>query len=757
MRSLLRLLAVVLAASLGLAALGVLAAPGVSDVATAYHGEADPLPPFAQLAQRSLVFDAHGTQIDEMRIENREPFKLAQVPQNVIDAVVATEDAGFYEHKGVNAKGIFRAALAGINASSAVQGGSTITQQLVKNALVGSRRDANRKILEAAYAVRLEREWTKDEILERYLNTIFFGNNAYGLQAAAETYFGKNVDQLDRFQGAFLAGLIRNPVGYDPIQRSDRSRARFKEVLDRLVAVDKMTQAEADVQKKAWPLPDRLQRSSAPQRAGTYYTAETRNLLLNKTDILGKDYQERYERLFRGGLKVYTTYDDTIQKMAERARNDQMPDTGGRFDAAMVSLETKTGAVRAMVGGQDFRASQVNLALTPRQTGSSVKGFILAAAINSGIQNNDVIDGTLPCTWVFPDKSQPDYLVNDGVSVPYGTLERMTWESINCAFIRTYLSVGGTRVISTMHQLGVKGKLEDLFSFAVGGNEISPMDMAAGYSTIANQGVRHDPYMIERVEDRDGKIIYQHQDPGKAVITPEVANRTIDILKGVLRQGTATLARLDGDRPAAGKTGTYDKDKHAWFVGFTPQYTTAVYMGNPRDPNDEMRNVAEFKRFQAVHGGTYPSLIWKQFMDGVHENLPIEDWNKPPDNPRPAARIYAPFQDCFAVYTSGPKDPDPEAPPPPGFLVKTNPKLTPVASDPNDITGPSATVAGFTSTFSCGKGLPPPPKPKATTTTLAGGATTAPGGSNAPTTAGPVTTIAKPATTSAKVTTTKGK
>ena len=751
MRTLLRLIAVVLVSGIGLAALGAAAVPDVSKMATAFNGEADPLPPFAELAQRSLVYDAQNNQIDELRVENREPFKLAQVPQAVIDAVVATEDAGFYEHKGVNAKGIFRAALAGINSSAAVQGGSTITQQLVKNALVGSRRDANRKILEAAYAVRLEREWTKDEILERYLNTIFFGNNAYGLEAAAEIYFGKTVTQLDTFEGAFLAGMIRNPVGYDPIERSERARGRFKEVLDRLVTVGKMTRPEADVQKTAWPLPTRLQRSAAPLKANNYYTAKVRNLLLSQTDILGKDYAERYQRLFRGGLKVYTTYDDSIQKMAEQARTDQMPSTGGRFDAAMVSLETKTGAVRAMVGGSDFRSSEVNLALTPRQTGSSVKGFVLAAAVNAGIQSNDVIDGTLPCTWTYPDKSQPEYVVDDGVSNPMGTIERMTWDSINCAYIRLYFAVGGPRVISTMHALGVKGKLDNVYSFAVGGNEISPLDMAAGYSTIANEGVRHDPFFIEKILDRDGKVIYQHVDPGIAVLTPEVANRTVDILKGVIRQGTATLARLDNNWPAAGKTGTYDKDKHAWFVGFTREYTTAVYMGNPLNPNDSMINVPEFKRFQAVHGGTYPALIWKQFMEAVHSNKEPEDWDPPPANPRQYARVYAPFQDCFAVYTAGVPDPEaePGAPPPSGYLVGANPRLVNMTLDPNDFNGPASIVQGWYSTYPCRKGIPAPPKPKPkpTTTTVAG-ATTVPGATTvkgAPTTAPPKTaTTVKP-------------
>jgi penicillin-binding protein 1A len=711
----------VIIAGIAVAALGVAATPEIARLATSYRGTAGELPRFADLAQPSTVFDAAGNPIDELVIENRQPFTLAEVSQNAIDAVVAVEDAGFFIHKGVNAKGITRAGLANVNASGTTQGGSTITQQLIKNTLVGSRRDAKRKILEAAYAWRLEREWTKQQILERYLNTIYFGNNAYGLQAAADVYFGKKVGELDIYESAFLAGMIRNPVGYDPVKSNERSRNRFKEALARLAAVGKIDADTAKQQGTAWLLPDKLKRDSKPKAADTYFEAEVRNQLLRTTNLLGTDYQERYQKLFRGGLKIYTTQNPVLQYNAEKARDDKMPSTNGRFDAAILSLDTKTGAVVAMVGGSDYANNQVNLALTPRQTGSSVKAFITAAAVNAGIQNNDIVDGTLPCTWVFPDRSQPNYLVDDGVSAS-GPMDEMTWRSINCAYIRLYLAVGELRVIQTMQDLGVKDKLDPLLSFAVGGNEISPLSMAAGFSTLANKGVRHDPYLIERIVDRDGQVVYQHQDDGVQAIDEGVALRTVDILKGVLRQGTASnvLSSFASVRPAAGKTGTYDKDKHAWFVGFTPQFTTAVYMGNPRDPNDEMRNIREFTKYNAVHGGTYPAEIWRQYMEAAHFLQPVEDWPKPPPNKRGPARVYAPFQDCFAtVAAPAPAAPgdddDPDATTAP-VVVQAKPKLNAFTVDPADLRGPAATVAPNFTTYPCLKGPPAAPRPTTATT-----------------------------------------
>ncbi len=764
MRPFIRLALAIVLAGMGLAALVAAMTPSAAQIAMAFHGEAGPLPKFTDLCQRSFIYDASGNEIDQLFIENREPFRLEQVPPDVVDAVLAVEDAGFYSHKGVNAKGLLRAVLANVNNGGATQGGSTITQQLVKNAFVGAKRDADRKIKEAVLAVRLEREYSKEFILERYLNTIYFGNNAYGLEAAAETYFDKTVEQLDLYEGAFLAGLIRKPSGYDPITRADQARGRFKEVLQRLVAVKKITPDEATDKAVTWKLPDTLKRPTSAPRPKDYFTDEVRQQLLTKTSLLGDTYDERKQKLFCGGLKVYTTLNPQLQAAAQTARDAQLPPTpNNRIDAAVASLDTKTSAVVALVGGRDYQTSQVDLALTPRQTGSAVKGFILAAAVNAGIQANDIIDGSAPCTWYDDSIPGGKYLVNDVVSASTSsTMADITARSIDCAYIRLYLSVGGPRIIETMHRMGIKGKLDDIFSFAVGGNEISPLDMAAGYATIANNGVQHDPYYIERIE-QGGQVVYQHDDAGRAVFSPEVAATTIDMLKGVIRYGTGTRAQLADNRPQAGKTGTYTDDKHAWFAGFTPQYTTAVYVGNPRY-EDPMVNIPEFvnapapfQRISRVQGGSYPALIWKAYSDVAYYGLPGDDWAPPPAPPRAPMRVFAPGQDCFGVYIypAAPKAAEPTdptdttpttaAPAAAPVLSRTNVTVPPFAVDPNDLTGPAAVIDRKYASFSCKNGPPPPPRPVATTPKAT--TTTAPGSPTTTAANGTATTVKSPTTT----------
>ena len=767
MRTLVRLAAAVLVAALGLAALVVGVVPELSRMVHAHHEEALPLglADFTTLARRSFMYDSAGNPIDVLNVENAEPFTLDKVPKPVIDAVLAVEDAGFYQHKGVNAKGLIRAALANLSAGGTTQGGSTITQQLVKNALVGAKRDANRKILEAAYALRLEKKLTKDQILEQYLNRIYLGNNAYGLQAAAETYFGKDVTQLGQIEGAFLAGLIRNPVGYDPIYRAERSRQRFKEALARLVATKELDKTAAASLGDTWPLPDTLKKTAKVDVARTYFSEEVRRLLLDKTNILGNDYQQRYNQLFRGGLKIYTTLDPRVQTIAEQSVHDQVPDTNGRFETAVTMLDTKTGAIRAMVGGPGFsQNSQVNLATTARQTGSSVKGFILTAAMAAGIQPNDVIDGenNVNCHfWHKPPAKEDPYIQDTLIHSESGRIDHMTWNSVNCAFIRMYFSVGGKRVIAMAHAMGVKGKLDDVFAFATGANEISPLDMAAGYSTLANSGQQNDPYYIERIEGPDGQVVYQHEGAPKQVITAEVSDQTVDILKGVIRSGTATRAQLGFERPAAGKTGTYESDKHAWFVGFTPQYTAAVYMGNPKFP-EPMQGIPEFvnapapfERITNVQGGTYPARVWKELMDNALSGVPFEDWAPPPPPKRPPARVFAPDQDCVGTFVAAPP-PDPNADPSadpatadteaPKVVAIRTPTTLPFA--PTDFNAPAATVPSWAYTFSCkvgavaASGVPAPTTTRptavpATTTTVGGPVTTKPPATTATTT--PVT------------------
>jgi penicillin-binding protein 1A len=648
MRSLIRLVATVLIAAIGVTATIVAITPQVAKMVTDNTLDGAELPPFDPISQRSVMYDAVGNVIGTFQAENQIPVAYAAIPQGVIDSVLAVEDESFFLHKGVNAKSLLRAVLANVSAGGIQQGGSTITQQLVKLSFLSSRQDADRKLLEASYAVELEKKFTKQQILERYLNIVYFGNGAYGIQAAAEMYFNKNVGQLTLADGAFLAGLIRNPTGYDPFRYPDRSKARRAQALDRLVATGHMTEAQAAA-VNATPIPAAPQRAQSSGKATSYFADQVKDLLLNKTTILGTDQQQRYNAFFRGGLKIYTTLNPALQVAAEQARATQMPSTNGRFDAAIVSLDTKTGAVRAMTGGPGFDQLQLNLTLQPRQTGSAVKFMILSGAIEAGVQANDLIDGTAPCTLPNPGDPKHPFVITDAVSGGVGPIDSMTWRSINCAFGKLALGLGLDRVVGVMKRMGITSKLLAVPALATGGNEISPLDMASAFTSITNLGIHHDPYYIERIDGPDGKPLYEHKDPGTQVLDPNVAAQAVDILKTPILRGTGRRAQLAGGRPAAGKTGTQDSNTNAWFVGGTPQYTTAVWMGDWRNNTDDMTNIKEFKAFPKVQGGTYPALIWKAYMDAASAGLPMLDWPKPAPFPRPAARLYLPGTECTAA------------------------------------------------------------------------------------------------------------
>ncbi len=443
-----RLGLVVTAGALLVTAVIVGVAPRIWTAANAHDELPVTLPPFQPLAQRSYVYDIFGNEMGVFELENSQPIALAQVPQPVIDAFLAVEDKEFYHHNGVNVRSLVRATLSNFASDSPQQGASTITMQVVKNDfLAGLERDGRYKLLQVHYALMLDREYSKDAILERYLNTVFFGNNSYGIQAAAETYFGKTADQLTFIEAAFLAGLVRSPSGYDPINNPERSRARFVQVLDRLVDDGWVTQVDADALATGFVLPERSRRLPEREYARTYYTEALRDYLLDKSNMLGPTYEERYRRLFRGGLRIYTTFDPFAQVHAENSRNI-LPDTQQGFDASIVSLDTATGAIRAMVGGRGFVPGEreVNMALQPRQTGSSIKLFVLAAALQAGAQPDDVIDGSANCTFAVPD--QPPFVIRDAVMAS-GRLDEMTWRSINCAYVRLAQIVGLNRVVDT--------------------------------------------------------------------------------------------------------------------------------------------------------------------------------------------------------------------------------------------------------------------------------------------------------------------
>ena len=415
-----RLGVIALAAALLFGAVIVAIAPRVWGVANSWEGKPLELNALQPLARPTHVYDADGNLIATYQRQNSQPIELAKIPEPVRRAFLTVEDREFYTHNGVNARSLVRAVLSNVASDSPQQGASTITMQVAKNEFLGGiDRDFRYKALQIHYAMMLENQYTKDQILERYLNTVFFGNNAYGIQAAAEAYFGKTVDQLTFVEAAYLAGLVRSPSGYDPIDNPQRSRARFSQVVDLLVESGEMTEAEADSTLETFEVPARIQtrRADQPDLPRTYFTEALRDYLLNRTSLLGSTFQQREAALYRGGLEIHTTLIPRFQQLAENAR-DLLPETQQGFDAAMVSLDTSSGAVVAMVGGRGFvpGENEVNMALAPRQTGSSQKIFILAAALQAGASPEDVIDGTRPCVLPNPgDPTQP-FEISDAAS-----------------------------------------------------------------------------------------------------------------------------------------------------------------------------------------------------------------------------------------------------------------------------------------------------------------------------------------------------
>jgi penicillin-binding protein 1A len=669
----LRLVAVLVAGALLLTGVALGVAPRLWLIANAHEELPVELPEFQPLSQRTTVYDRYGGVIAVFQRENTQPVVIDDVPRPVIDALLAVEDTEYFLHKGVNIRGLVRALLSNFSSDAPRQGASTITQQVVKNEfLAGVPRDGRYKLLQAHYALMLERDISKDEILERYLNTVFFGNNAYGLAAGAEVYFGKKVSQLTMVEGAFLAGLVRSPSGYDPINNPEPSRRRFVQVTARLADVGLVSPLGAEALAETWEIPFKVRTLPKVETKPTYFTNTLRDYLLTKSNILGATEQERANLLYRGGLHIHTTLDPMMQNAAETAR-DILPDSSIGFDAAVVSVDNANGAVRAMVGGRGLRpdvpGGEVNMALVPRQTGSSVKAFILAAAYQAGVQTNDVINGIKPCT--VPDYKNNQWTTKT-VDSGYGDVGPFdgpnTWSSTDCGFIRLSYAVGLHRIVDTTYRLAkstyfYQGQpTTDREPFlplpltATGNNAMSAFDMATGFQTIANQGLHHEPYFVEYVDSSDGARFYSHSVTGTQVLDPGVANATIASLKGVLRAGTGARNLRNFSRTASGKTGTQYENTNAWFVGATPQLSTAVWVGDPNGYT-EMNGIPEFAaemgRNGKVQGADYPSRIWGAFMEAALADQPNVDWPRPPGLPREPARIYVPGEECVAEVVSG--------------------------------------------------------------------------------------------------------
>jgi penicillin-binding protein 1A len=520
-------------------------------------------------------------------------------------AIVSVEDKRFYVHNGVDLRGIGRAVWEDIRSNSVVEGGSTITQQFVKNAYVTNQRTIARKVREAALAWQLEQRWSKDRILLAYLNTIYFGNGAYGIQQAARTYFHVGASKLTLPEAALLAGLPADPSLYDPVQHPRASWLRRRYVLRTMYNEGKITSRQLDVSVHApLPKPDDV-RLPGTQGPAQYFVNYVKDQLVAEYGA---------GRVFGGGIKVTTTIDLGLQELAHKAIDTILTRPDGPA-AALVAIDPTTGAVRAMVGGTNYRTSQFNLATqAERQPGSSFKPIVLATAFRQGIS---------PLTQFVSKPVDIDagdrvwHVTNyEGSYLGRIDLARAMVASDNSVYAQLTGLVGPKEIVQTAHALGISSALDPYFSIGLGAVAVNPLDMTRAYATFANGGKRVDgslignkPRVIDQVEfARSGRVVTNVPVP-RQVMTNGEADLLTSILQNVVTEGTGTRAAL-ADRPAAGKTGTTDNYGDAWFIGYTPQLVVAVWVGYP---NELKPMLTEFDG-KPVAGGTLPAEIWKTFM-----------------------------------------------------------------------------------------------------------------------------------------------
>jgi len=585
-----------------------------------------PLPPENPPAQTTMITDAKGVQLASLDSgENRVSVGLDKVPKVLVDAVLATEDKSFFEHGGVDPAGIARATWADLRGKP-LQGGSTITQQYVKNAYLQTReRTPVRKLKEAALAVKVERKFSKEQILERYLNVIYFGRGAYGVQTASRTYFGKDVGQIQLREAAYLAGVIRSPEVADAVRAPEAADARRAGTLAAMERAGFITAAErtaAEVEPvRAYVRAKRQGETIFTQGGdkGTQYFVEfVRQQLLAAYGP---------ETLNEGGLRVRTTLDLETQTHAYNAVYPAMLNRPDDPAGALVAID-ENGYVKAMVGGKDWNSPQpyakVNLAVgregggTGRQPGSAFKPFVLAEAVRQGYTVESVLAG--PREVVFPKADQGrDYTVANYEDEDFGPAVNLidaTRNSVNTVYAQLIDSIGPTNVAKLAKSAGITEELVPNISLTLGTSEVSVLNIASAFTTFANRGQHVPPTVVLEVATADGRVLSRARPRAQ---TKVLERRQADIvnfcLQQVVQRGSGTGAQFG--RPLAGKTGTTQDFGDAWFVGYTPKLTAAVWMGYPEGNTRKMTNV----RGRKVNGGSFPASIFKRFMEAATKKM----------------------------------------------------------------------------------------------------------------------------------------
>ena len=573
-------------------------------------------------AEPSMAFDRYGNQIAVFRgFDRTVPIDIDDVPEIVNMAVIAIEDQRFYEHNGVDLEGIARAARVNLEFGEVVQGGSTITQQYIKNTYLSSDQTFERKFREALLATELEEQLSKDEILFGYLESSYFGAGAYGIGAAAEVYFAKPVNDLDISEAATLAGVLQAPTRLSPRVDIEAAEARRRLVLQAMLDQGMITPAEhaREAARTLWDgtgeSPSTTVTLIAPPpangaSASPYFVDWIEAQLVEE---LGPDL------LYRGGLRIQTTIDPALQRAGEDAVAARLEDTEYPVEMSLVSIDPTSGHVVAMVGGRDYAFSQVNLAVggtTGFQPGSSFKPIVLAEAFSQGIGPDTIYPA--PAQWTVPGCTGTQCTLSNYDFADRGdiTLRDATRSSVNTVFAELITDVSIERTVRMARSLGLE-RLDPSVpygpSLALGAAETSPLEMASAYGTFANQGLRMSPIGVLRVIDRNGNVLIDRTARGgEQVLDAVVADNVTDVLVDVVTEGTGRRAAVSG-HPIAGKTGTGQEYRAAWFVGYTPSLATAVWMGHA-DGLASLRNINGVAR---VTGGSHPAIAFSDFMSAA--------------------------------------------------------------------------------------------------------------------------------------------
>jgi penicillin-binding protein 1A len=559
------------------------------------------------------IYDRNGHLLAVLRgSESRVLLTTDQISPIMRQAIVAIEDKRFYEHRGVDLHAIGRAFWADVRNKAVVEGGSTITQQFIKNAYVKDRRSVARKLKEAALAWQLEQRKSKDWILTAYLNTIYFGNGAYGVGQAALTYFGKPASRLTLPEAALLAGIPKDPAQYDPVTNPRAAKQRRRLVLDQMLAQGAIAPDQYhEARTAALPSPDEVHLPGTQERQGQYFVNYVKDQLIH-------DDEYGTGRVFGGGLRVYTTLDLGLQKIARGAIAKWLSNPDGP-QAALVAIDPRNGEVLAMVGGSNYRESQFNLAVQgERQPGSAFKPFVLAAALDEGISPATHFTSH-PVVIPLGDKL---WQVNNYEGEYLGSIDltTATIHSDNSVYAQLTSIVGPKNVAAMARNAGIRSKLNSYFAIGLGAEAANPLEMARAFSTFANNGNRIDGSVLGNVPRAIRQIGKRRNKPvAHRVLSPTKTAVLNSILQRVVTEGTGHRAALP-DRPAAGKTGTTENYGDAWFVGYTPQLTVAVWVGYPR----ELRPMLTEYHDGPVAGGTYPAEIWRTFMESALDYLKDE-------------------------------------------------------------------------------------------------------------------------------------